>query len=229
MSSGGKRRAGGAFTLIELLVVISIIAILVGMLMPSLGRAKAKACAAACASNLKQLGLAVQMYWGDNDGKIEALYATFPAWGDTTYPKAWAFALYPYVSTTRVFRDPGRSRWMASAQVDYYINIVEPFAASASQPPGPYTLDSRLIRYPSAFILMSDDLWAIPPQEIDPANEVTDRTGFGTGSATYPPFHPGGVANFLFAGGHVAAFSRFGATQMTYWYSVMTNWQATLP
>ncbi len=56
-----------AFTLIELLVVISIIALLIGLLLPALGAAREAARTSACLSNLKQLGLAGQIYANDYD------------------------------------------------------------------------------------------------------------------------------------------------------------------
>jgi prepilin-type N-terminal cleavage/methylation domain-containing protein len=64
------RAASQAFTLIELLVVIAIIAILAAMLLPVLGRAKESGKSIACNNNLRQLGLAMQIYVGDNQGTL---------------------------------------------------------------------------------------------------------------------------------------------------------------
>jgi prepilin-type N-terminal cleavage/methylation domain-containing protein/prepilin-type processing-associated H-X9-DG protein len=87
-----RNRAG--FTLIELLVVIAIIAILAGMLLPALGKAKAKAQTTRCAANMKNWAYATVMYLGDFQDRL-------PLFGELSsdYTKAfWHAKLAPYVA-----------------------------------------------------------------------------------------------------------------------------------
>ena len=104
--------ANGAFTLIELLVVIAIIAILAGMLLPALARAKMKAHGIVCMSNLKQLQLAWHLYANDNEGKITSSGYTRPV-----EPTAWVDGWLDFNPSTTdntntvILKDPRRSKF----------------------------------------------------------------------------------------------------------------------
>ncbi len=102
------------FTLIELLVVIAIIAILAAILFPVFARARAKARQTACASNLKQMGLAVHMYAADYDQRTPLIRILFPtAIGAPEVgpddPLSPVVALAPYIRNEQIFVCPSRA------------------------------------------------------------------------------------------------------------------------
>src|SRR5947208_73625 len=80
-----RRHREFAFTLIELLVVIAIIAILAGMLLPTLNRAKEGGRRMHCTGNLRQIGLGIQMYRDDQNDR-PPLYLVNPGRNTSGYP-----------------------------------------------------------------------------------------------------------------------------------------------
>jgi len=164
--AGGKRRrglaAGGGgtapdrcrwlrFTLVELLVVIAIIAILAAMLLPALAKAREKARTISCVSNMKQLGLAGQMYLVDNEDHI--VMGGYGRGETLDKQLTWDVSLLSYLSNNKadkVFTCPNdvrKNNDKTRANRSYFINANHPSGkewsssvAAVEAPPNPNEL-----------------------------------------------------------------------------------------
>lgn len=102
-----SRKDSRGFTLIELLVVIAIIAILAGMLLPALAKAKEKGKSASCMNSLRQLAVAQTVYAVDFEGRF---CHTFSVRGNNDIRRGWFNFLQPYTQTTNLILCPSRTK-----------------------------------------------------------------------------------------------------------------------
>jgi prepilin-type N-terminal cleavage/methylation domain-containing protein/prepilin-type processing-associated H-X9-DG protein len=200
-----KRTLG--FTLVELLVVIAIIAILAGMLLPSLSRAKEKAVTAKCANNLRQLGMAMQMFGDDNDDLLPQANGNVP-WNSTN-PVPWTQAMVDYYHNTNVLTCPVMSQAYNSS-FNYFMGARAQFVAANA--PGPVNL--KRIQLPTQYVLSGDCNYRFLPNDADPDNYSQD-----TLFAEPSPGHEQRV-NILFGDLHVKPYKKFQTNEMTLAYDM---------
>ncbi len=112
---------GSGFTMVELLTVIAILGILAAILVPTARLARESARAAACLSNLRQIGFALQLYLQEHDDRFPEL-ATGPTEEDPHQRPALAETLRPYAGDEALFACPEDDRHFPAHGSSYYWN-----------------------------------------------------------------------------------------------------------
>ena len=208
------------FTLIELLVVIAIIGILAALLLPVLAASKQRALAAQCLSNLRQIGLGMNLYEEESKG-------LFPESGGLilwdqidpqTQQHGWMQQIFSFTKNTNVYNCPAIQGSFT------YFNSGRPAMVLATNFA---PVDTKLIRFPAAQVMSGDTVWTgegiADADKDDYSQNCVGGDVNGTPSCGWQVHHKG--QNILFTDYHVKWYKGYDANEMTFRYDSMHTWQ----
>ena len=189
-------------------MVVAIVAVLTSLLLAALTAAKTSAKTSQCQSQLRQLGLAMNIYGADNNEFLPAALAVVP-WNSTN-PVAWTKVLFHQQSEAKFLMCPSYSEFYYQSHFNYFMGSRAAFEEAGAQPA---SLSLRHIRLPSQYILSGDCNFPFLAQDADPDNYTGD-TLFGL-----VPVGHGHQVNVLFGDLHVLKAEHFEADSMTFSYT----------
>jgi prepilin-type N-terminal cleavage/methylation domain-containing protein/prepilin-type processing-associated H-X9-DG protein len=221
------------FSLVEILVVLGVVALLAAILFPAFGRVRAGARRASCASNLKQIGLAMTLY--AQDYRVFPNYANYAQINDKIC-SVWATKIFPYVKNESIFQCPSSPLGIYKSECpatdlenplqpmswggSYDINL--PYSSYHRDPdtgtikksyrPEKHVSLTAYIRPSSTILVLDGDGDLVSPGYQEPtATDVETLKTYGVDA-----HHEGGL-NVAFADGHVKYMSMEALLKRSLW------------